>query len=184
MEFLSTKIKDVFLIKPKRFSDDRGFFTETFRASLFSEYTKADVSFVQDNFSYSKHKGTVRGLHYQAPPFAQGKLVRCCRGSIIDIAVDARPGSPTYGQHVSSILSQENGHQLWVPSGFLHGFATLEEDTEVAYKVTNYYSRECDGNVMWNDPDLGIDWKIDQSAAFLSEKDASAPLFKDWNNPF
>lgn len=184
MEFEPTKLDGVFLVKPRRFEDDRGFFSETFRASVFTEKTGADVEFVQDNFSYSKHRGTVRGLHYQAPPFAQGKLVRCTRGMVTDVAVDTRPGSATYGQHVTAVLSAENGHQLWVPAGFLHGFATLTEDCEVAYKVTNYYSSECDGNVIWNDPALGIDWGITNDEAVLSDKDKIAPLLADWNNPF
>ena len=110
--------------------------------------------------------------------------MRCTRGEITDVAVDVRPGSPTFGEHVSALLSAENGHQLWVPAGFLHGFATLVEDCEVAYKVTNYYSKECDGNVMWNDPALGIDWGISNDEAVLSDKDKIAPLLADWNNPF
>lgn len=184
MEFEPTKLAGVFLVKPRRFGDDRGFFSETFRQNLFAHETGADVAFVQDNFSYSAHRGTVRGLHYQAPPFAQGKLVRCSRGEVMDVAVDTRPRSPTYGQHVSAILSAENGHQLWVPEGFLHGFATLVDDCDVAYKVTNYYNGECDGNVMWNDPELGIDWGIKNDEAVLSDKDKKAPLFADWHNPF
>jgi len=184
MEFEATNLSGVYVIKPRRFEDDRGFFSETFRASLFAEGTGADVEFVQDNFSYSKNKGTVRGLHYQAPPFAQGKLVRCTRGEIMDVAVDARPGSPTYGKHISARLTAENGHQLWVPAGILHGFATLSDDSEVAYKVTNYYSSECDGNVRWNDPALGIDWGISIQDAVISDKDKRAPLFADWTNPF
>ncbi|NNE57225.1 MAG: dTDP-4-dehydrorhamnose 3,5-epimerase [Hellea sp.] len=184
MEFESTKLGGVFLVKPPRFGDDRGFFSETFRHNLFTEKTGANVQFVQDNFSYSKHRGTVRGLHYQAPPFAQGKLVRCSRGEIMDVAVDTRPGSSTYGQHVGAKLTADNGHQLWVPAGFLHGFATLTDDCEVAYKVTNYYSKECDGNVLWNDPALGIDWGITDAEAVLSDKDKVAPLLADWTNPF
>lgn len=184
MQFEATKLSGVYLIKPRRFEDDRGFFSETFRATLFAEGTGADVEFVQDNFSYSKHRGTVRGLHYQAPPFDQGKLVRCTRGEITDVAVDARPGSQTYGEHITARLTAENGHQLWVPTGILHGFATLTPDCEVAYKVTNYYSKECDGNVLWNDPALGIDWGIANDEAKLSDKDKIAPVFADWTNPF
>lgn len=184
MEFETTKLSGVYLVKPRRFKDNRGFFSETFRATLFAEGTGADVEFVQDNFSYSKHKGTVRGLHYQAPPFAQGKLVRCTRGEIVDVAVDARPESPTFGEHVSAVLSAQNGHQLWVPVGFLHGFSTLTDDCEVAYKVTNYCSKECDGNVLWKDPELGIDWGILHDEAILSDKDKAAPLFAEWANPF
>lgn len=179
-----TNLEGVYIIEPKRFGDDRGFFSETFRQNVFTEQTGADADFVQDNFSYSKHRGTIRGLHYQAPPFAQGKLVRCSRGEIVDVAVDTRPGSSTFGKHVSAVLSAENGHQLWVPPGFLHGFSTLVDDTEVAYKVTNYYSGAHDGNVLWNDPALGIDWGIADNEAVLSDKDKIAPLFADWNNPF
>jgi len=184
MEFVSTKIDGVYLIKPRRFEDDRGFFTETFRENVFLEKTGTQEKFVQENFSFSKHKGTVRGLHYQSPPFAQGKIVKCTQGEIMDIAVDVRPGSPTYGQHVSAVLSAENGHQLWVPTSFLHGFATLTDNCSVSYKVTNYYSKECDGNVRWNDPKLAIDWGIDNANTSLSDKDKVAPLFEDWKNPF
>lgn len=184
MQFAATKLDGVYIVTPKRFGDDRGFFSETFRQSVFNEETGTNVNFVQDNFSFSKHRGTVRGLHYQAPPFEQGKLVRCTRGEIVDVAVDVRPGSATFGEHVSIKLSSDTGNQLWVPAGFLHGFATLMDDCEVAYKVTNYYSKECDGNVLWNDPELGIDWGITNSEAVLSDKDKVAPLFADWNNPF
>lgn len=184
MEFHPTKIPNVYLISTRFSLDKRGFFSETFIASQFSKETGVDLEFVQDNFSYSKHKGTVRGLHYQAPPFAQGKLVRCSRGEVIDVAVDARPGSPTFGEHISAVLSAKNGLQIWVPAGFLHGFATLTDDCEVAYKVTNYYSKEFDGNVLWNDPALDIDWGISEKDAILSEKDKTAPRFKDWINPF
>ncbi len=184
MQFTPLDIEGIFLIKPRRFSDDRGFFCESFRQSLFEDATGVKTEFIQDNFSYSKHRGTVRGLHYQAPPHAQGKLVRCTRGEIMDVAVDVRPGSKTYGQHVTAKLSAENGHQIWVPSGFLHGFATLTDDCDVAYKVTDYYSGDCDGNVLWNDPSLNIDWGIKESEAILSDKDKIAPELADWKNPF
>ena len=184
MEFVATKIDGLFIVKPRKFEDDRGFFCETFKASTFRTETGVELDFVQDNFSYSKYRGTIRGLHYQAPPFDQGKLVRCTRGEITDVAVDVRPDSVTYGQHVKAILSAENGHQLWVPPGFLHGFATLAEDSEVGYKVTNYYSKECDGNVLWNDPVFNIDWGIEDSEAVLSDKDKIAPKLADWENPF
>lgn len=184
MEFKATKIDGVFLIKPQKFQDDRGFFSETFKESLFAEKTGANVQFVQDNFSYSKRRGTVRGLHYQSSPFEQGKLVRCGRGEITDIAVDVRPNSKTCGQHIKTILSAENGCQLWVPPGFLHGFVALTDECEVMYKVTSYYSKEHDGTVKWNDPTLDIDWGISQSEAIISKKDSEAPLYKDWENPF
>jgi len=157
---------------------------ETFREDAFNEAVGKTVRFIQDNHSFSAPKGTVRGLHFQAPPHAQGKLVRCIRGSIIDVAVDVRKNSPTYGQHVSIELSAQNANQLWVPEGFLHGFATLEDNTEVVYKVTDYYAPKSDGNIRWNDPSLKINWGIDENTAILSEKDVIAPLFKDFTTPF
>ena len=184
MTFEFFPIDGLCLITPQRHSDDRGFFMESYNQKAFNAAMGDDISFVQDNFSLSKTKGTVRGLHYQSPPFGQGKLVRCTKGSIIDVAVDARKNSPTYGQHIKVILSAENVKQLWVPEGFLHGFATLEDNTEVAYKVTNYYDQKSDGCVQWNDPDLAIDWGLDEASAILSEKDKSAPRFKSFISPF
>ena len=184
MEFTPLETTGLYLIKPSRLEDERGYFSESFRQDKFDAEIGAGVTFVQDNVSHSKHKGTVRGLHYQSPPFAQGKLVRCMRGEIIDVAVDVRLGSATYGQHFKAILSESNGHQLWVPAGFLHGFATLVDDCEVAYKVTNFYHHESDGNVRWNDANLNIDWGIDSSKAILSDKDKAAPLFTDFKSPF
>ena len=177
------EIKDVKLVTPPRFGDARGFFSETYNAARFKE-AGIEADFVQDNHSYSAPAGTVRGLHYQKPPYAQAKLVRVLRGSIIDVAVDVRPGSPTYGKWVSAKLSSENGVQIFVPRGFLHGFATLEPDTEIAYKVDNYYSKECDGAVFWNDPDLAIDWGIETGTALLSDKDREAQRFADFQSPF
>ncbi|KCZ89261.1 MULTISPECIES: dTDP-4-dehydrorhamnose 3,5-epimerase [Hyphomonas] len=179
----SLAIPDVKLVTPPRFGDDRGFFSETYNAQRFKE-AGIDADFVQDNHSLSAKRGTVRGLHYQAPPFAQAKLVRVLRGAIIDVAVDVRKGSPTYGKWVSAELSAQNGVQIYVPRGFLHGFATLEPDTEIAYKVDNYYSKECDGAVLWNDPTLAIDWGIPSAEAVLSDKDAAAPAFADFETPF
>ena len=184
MEFTPLEITGLYLIKPSRLEDERGYFSELFRQDKFDVATNTKLNFVQDNFSLSKEKGTVRGLHFQSPPFGQGKLVRCSRGEIVDVAVDARKGSKTYGQYYKVVLSAENGLQLWVPEGFLHGFATLVDDCEIAYKVTNFYSSECDGNVLWNDPDLGIDWGIDPATATISDKDKVAPLFKDFTSPF
>ena len=184
MKITQLNINGLFLIEPSRFGDERGYFSELFRQDKFDAATNTKLSFVQDNFSLSKEKGTVRGLHFQSPPFGQGKLVRCSRGEIVDVAVDARKDSKTYGQHYKVVLSAENGLQLWVPEGFLHGFATLVDDCEIAYKVTNFYSSECDGNVLWNDPDLGIDWGIDPATATISDKDKVAPLFKDFKSPF
>ncbi len=179
----SLAIPDVKLVTPPRFGDDRGFFSETYNAQRFKE-AGIDADFVQDNHSLSAKRGTVRGLHYQAPPFAQAKLVRVLRGAIIDVAVDVRKGSPTYGKWVSAEMSAKNGVQIYVPRGFLHGFATLEPDTEIAYKVDNYYSKECDGAVLWNDPTLAIDWGIPSAEAVLSDKDAAAPAFADFETPF
>lgn len=177
------EIPDVKLVTPARFGDDRGFFSETWNAERFHA-AGIDADFVQDNHSLSVQAGTVRGLHYQAPPFAQAKLVRVLRGAIIDVAVDVRKGSPTYGKWARAELSAENGVQIYVPRGFLHGFATLTADTEIAYKVDNYYSKECDGAVLWNDETLSIDWGIDPASAKLSPKDATAPAFKDFVTPF
>ena len=178
-----TALDGVLIITPARFGDDRGFFSETYNERRFTE-AGVDVRFVQDNHSRSVKKGTVRGLHYQAPPFAQAKLVRVATGSILDVAVDARPSSPKFGKHVTVELSAENGAQLFVPEGFLHGFVTLEPDTHVIYKVNNYYDRESDGAVLWNDPDLAIDWGVSAQEAALSEKDAIAPSWRDFNSPF
>lgn len=183
MEIAETAIPAVKKLTPRRFGDARGFFVETWNARAMAA-AGLDAVFVQDNQSYSAQAGTVRGLHYQAPPNAQGKLVRVLRGRIIDVAVDARLGSPTYGRWVAEELSRENGAMLWVPRGFLHGFATLEPDTEVAYKVDGFYARDCDGAIRFDDPDLAIDWGVDPAAAVLSDKDAAAPAFRDFRSPF
>lgn len=176
-------IPEVKLVTPARFGDDRGFFSETYNAERF-QAAGIDAAFVQDNHSLSTQTGTVRGLHYQSPPFAQAKLVRVLRGAILDVAVDVRKGSPSYGKWVKAELSAENGVQIFVPRGFLHGFLTLVPDTEIAYKVDNPYSRECDGAVLWNDPDLAIDWGMTAGEAILSEKDLKAPRFRDFASPF
>ncbi|MFN3609644.1 MAG: dTDP-4-dehydrorhamnose 3,5-epimerase [Hyphomonas sp.] len=177
------EIPDVKLITPARFSDDRGFFSETYNATRFKD-AGIDSEFIQDNHSLSRPAGTVRGLHYQSPPFAQAKLVRVVRGAIIDVAVDVRAGSPTYGKWVKAELSAENGTQIFVPRGFLHGFVTLVPDTEVQYKVDAPYSKAHDGAVLWNDPDLAIDWGINGQVAVLSEKDADAQAFSAFKSPF
>lgn len=171
-------IPDLKLIIPKRFSDVRGHFQETWSDRLFREKI-GKVTFVQDNQSMSKKKGTVRGLHFQKPPYAQGKLVRVLRGSILDVTVDIRKGSPAYGQHVAVELDAVEGAQMWVPPGFLHGFCTLEDQTEVFYKVTSYYSPSHDAGVLWSDPDLGIKWPVDAHSAVLSEKDRQHPRLSD-----
>jgi dTDP-4-dehydrorhamnose 3,5-epimerase len=176
MDIQSLAIPEVKLIAPKIFRDERGFLSETYNARSFKA-AGIDAGFVQDNHSLSRSKGVVRGLHFQAPPHAQGKLVRVTRGAIFDVAVDIRHGSPTFGRHVSAVLSADNWAQLWIPVGFAHGFCTLEPDTEVLYKVTDYYAPECDRGIEWNDPALGIAWPIAPADAILSPKDAkNAPL--------
>lgn len=184
LEVEKTALDGVVVVTPKRFADARGFFTETFNARRFAETTGINVAFVQDNHSYSAQTGTVRGLHFQAPPFAQSKLVRVLRGAIIDVAVDARKASPTYGQWVAVELSAENGKQIFVPQGFLHGFITLAPDTDVAYKVDAYYDTESDGAVKWDDPDLAIDWGPAAKDASLSDKDAAAQGWAGFKSPF
>ncbi len=184
MQFEHLTLSGIILITPKRFKDSRGFFMETFRQDLFEHATGQPTPFVQDNHSYSAAPHTVRGLHYQSPPHAQGKLVRCVRGAILDIAVDMRTNSPTYGQHVKAELSAENAAQLWIPPGFLHGFITKFADTEVAYKCTGYYDKDCDGNIVWDDPDLNINWGITKDKVVLSAKDRDAPRFRDFSSPF
>lgn len=184
MRFEPLEIPEVIKIIPRTHADDRGEFFETFREDMFNKVVGRSVKFVQDNQSLSVHTNTVRGLHYQSPPFAQGKLVRCMQGEIIDIAVDVRKDSQTYGHSVSVRLSVENKTQLWIPEGFLHGFSTLQPHTIVQYKCTNYYSPECDGNVFWNDPDLNLDWGIDNAASFVSDKDKKAPTFAEFMSPF
>jgi dTDP-4-dehydrorhamnose 3,5-epimerase len=183
MEVTPTRIPGVLRIVPRRFGDSRGHFSETWSARRYGEIG-ITVDFVQDNQSYSVETGTVRGLHYQRPPHPQGKLVRVLYGRILDVAVDVRRGSPTYGQWVAEELSAQDGAQLWVPRGFLHGFMTLEPDTVVFYKVDGQYAPDCDGAVRFDDPDLGIDWPIDTNRAVLSEKDAAAPAFRDFATPF
>lgn len=179
-----TALDGVFIITPKRLVDERGFFVASFNAALLKEKTGIDDDFVQDNHSKSIRVGTIRGLHYQAPPRAQAKLVRVLRGAITDVAVDVRKGSPTYGRHVAVKLSADNGKQLYVPVGFLHGIAALEPDTEIAYKCSDYYSQPHDGAVFFNDPDLAIDWGIDPEKAVLSDKDRKAVSFRDFKSPF
>lgn len=172
------EIADVRLLTPVRHGDARGFFSETYNERTLSE-AGIQARFVQDNHSLSTDRGVVRGLHFQTPPHAQDKLVRVSRGSILDVAVDIRRGSPTYGRHVAVKLSAENWQQLWVPKGFAHGFCTLEPDTEVIYKVTDYYAPECDKGIAWNDPALGLDWPITIEEAIVSGKDAKHPRLID-----
>ncbi|MBY0586907.1 dTDP-4-dehydrorhamnose 3,5-epimerase [bacterium] len=178
MQAIPTEIKDVLLIVPKKHGDHRGFFSETYSRR---DFTRAgiDLEFIQDNHSLSVEKGVLRGLHYQIPPRAQDKLIRVVRGSILDVAVDIRRGSPTLGKVVTAILSAENWHQFFVPRGFAHGFVTLEANTEVVYKVTDYYSPEHERGILWSDPDLGIDWQVLPSEVVLSQRDTQHPLFAD-----
>ncbi|MFS2013573.1 dTDP-4-dehydrorhamnose 3,5-epimerase [Azospirillum sp. CT11-132] len=182
MDVVSLDIPDVKIIRPKKFGDHRGFFSETYTKKTF-EAAGLQYDFVQDNHSLSAEVGTVRGLHFQLPPFAQDKLVRVVRGAILDVAVDIRKDSPTFGRHVSAVISAAEWNQILVPIGFAHGFCTLEPDTEVIYKVTNYYSAEHDRGLLWNDPELGIDWPVAADKARLSDKDHKHPTFAqlgDW----
>ncbi len=165
-------------VSPRKFGDDRGFFSETYNAKSFAE-SGIDLNFIQDNHSYSAAKGVVRGLHYQLPPFAQDKLVRVIRGAILDVAVDIRKSSPTFGKWVALEVSAEKWNQILVPKGFAHGFVTLVENTEVIYKVTNYYSPEHDRSIRFDDPAIGIDWPLPSSGVQLSDKDQKAPLLAD-----
>jgi dTDP-4-dehydrorhamnose 3,5-epimerase len=183
MNFEHFDISGPVLIEPKRIGDSRGWFSETFRADRFAESVGEQV-FVQHNQSLSAAKGTVRGLHFQLAPAGQGKLVRCLKGAILDVAVDIRRSSPTFGQHVAAELTADNGHQLWVPVGFAHGFVTLAEDTEIFYLVTDYYSPAHDRGLLWNDPALGIGWGVEASAAQLSDKDRKWPALKDLPDAF
>lgn len=184
MNIVETPIKDLFIIEPKIWKDNRGYFYESYSTR---EFAKAgiDAVFVQDNQSLSQ-KGTLRGLHAQAAPFAQGKLVRVIQGSVLDIAVDIRKKSSTYGQAFSVVLSEENHQQLWVPPGFLHGFLTLEDHTIFTYKVTNYYDKNSELGIIWNDPTLKINWttEINENEFLLSEKDLVLPEFKSFQSPF
>lgn len=180
MQIETTALSGVLVLTPARFGDSRGFFSESWNRRTLTAAGVELPEFVQDNHSLSARKGTLRGLHYQAPPHAQGKLVRCGRGALIDVAVDGRRGSPTYGQHVAVELSFENGRQLWIPAGFLHGFVTLSDDTEICYKCTDYYDKASDGAVRWDS--LGIDWGV--SDPVLSDKDRDAVAFSDWQSPF
>jgi dTDP-4-dehydrorhamnose 3,5-epimerase len=171
-------IPEIKLVHPPMIRDERGFFSETYSRRTMAE-ANIDAEFVQDNHSLSRARGVLRGLHYQLAPHAQGKLVRVVRGAIFDVAVDLRQGSPTFGQHVSAVLSAANWLQLWVPAGFAHGFCTLEPDTEVFYKVTAFYAPDCDRGIAFDDPDLAIEWPVSPSEAILSDKDKRHPRLRD-----
>ena len=171
---------ELIYVVPDRYEDHRGYFGETYSRGRYKELG-IDVEFVQDNHSLSRAIGTLRGLHFQAPPHAQGKLVRCGHGAIFDVAVDIRRGSPTYGKWEGYELTAQNGHQLYVPVGFAHGFVTLEADSEIVYKCTDYYAPEVEGAVLWNS--CGIEWSL-SGDPILSDKDQEAPLLADFNSPF
>lgn len=181
--FTPLAIADVILVRPRRATDARGYFCETYAGPLYAA-NGIDASFVQDNESLSVHAGVMRGLHLQAPPFAQAKLVRAVTGAIFDVAVDVRRGSPTYGHWVGQRLTAEAGEQLFVPHGFAHGFCTLAPDTRVAYKVDAVYDRASEAGILWNDPDLAIGWPLDAGEAILSDKDKVLPCLKDFDSPF
>lgn len=171
-------IPEIKVLEIKKHGDSRGFFSESYNQKAFAE-AGIDTVFVQDNHVLSGPKGTVRGLHFQSPPFDQAKLIRVCRGAIFDVAVDLRVGSPTYGKHATAIISADAWNQIYIPSGFAHGLATLEPDTEVIYKVSNVYAPKNDFGCRWNDPDLGIAWPIPEAEAILSAKDKIQPRFAD-----
>ncbi len=183
MEIAALEIPDVKVVTPRKFGDARGFFSEVYNKKQLTAQG-IDIDFVQDNQSYSADPGTVRGLHFQAPPFAQDKLVRVLRGSIFDVAVDIRRGSPTYGRCASAIISAEAWNQFFVPTGFAHGYCTLESDTEVFYKVSSYYAPDCDFGIFWSDPDLEISWPIAENAAVISDKDRVLPRLSMIESPF
>ncbi len=182
MQIEKTALPGVLILTPRRFGDARGFFSESWNRALLAGQG-IELDFVQDNHSLSHEVNTVRGLHFQAPPHAQAKLVRCGQGALFDVVVDARVGSPTYGGWVGVELSAGNGRQMLVPEGFLHGFATRAPNTEIIYKCTDYYAPDCDGAVRFDDPGLGIDWGL-SGAAMLSDKDAGAQGWADFDSPF
>ena len=177
MHVISKSIPDVLEFVPKIYGDERGYFFESFRKDIVEEHV-GKVDFVQDNQSKSGY-GVLRGLHFQKPPFTQSKLVRVLEGTVLDVAFDIREGSPWYGQHVAVKLDSQTNNMLWVPQGFAHGFVVLSEQAIFSYKCDNYYSPEHDAGILWNDPDLGIDWMLSKDDISVSEKDASQPLFKD-----
>ena len=182
MEVIKTAIEGVYIIEPKVFGDARGYFFESFSEREFQEKV-GDIHFVQDNESMSKY-GVMRGLHFQRPPYAQSKLVRCVKGKVIDVAVDIRKGSPTYGQHVAVELSEDNHRQFFVPRGFAHGFVVLTDEVVFQYKCDNFYAPQADGGISILDESLGIDWQIPTDKALLSEKDLKHALLKDFDSPF
>lgn len=183
MKIEELPLKGAYILTPKRFGDDRGFFSETYNQAAFDEIAPG-TTFVQDNHSMSRDAGVLRGLHFQLPPDGQGKLVRVPRGKVLDVIVDLRAGSPTYGDHIGVELSAENWKQLWVPVGFAHGFCTLEADTEFCYKVTSLYAPQSDSGIAFDDPDLGIKWPFPSDKLTLSDKDKKQQSFKAFKSPF
>jgi len=183
MEVIKTPIEGLFVIQPRVFADARGYFFESFNAKAFKEATGVDVTFVQDNESRS-HYGVVRGLHFQKPPYAQSKLVRVVKGRVVDVAVDLRKGSPTFGKYHAVELTEENHLQFFIPQGFAHGFAVLSEDAVFQYKCDNYYAPASEGAIAWNDPDVGIAWPVPVDDIELSAKDSNHPFLKDFTSPF
>lgn len=183
MQIEPLSIPDVKVFTPKKHGDQRGFFSEVYNKKALAA-AGIDIEFVQDNHSLSAEKGVVRGLHFQLAPFAQDKLLRVVRGSVFDVAVDLRQDSPTYGKHVTAVLSAEAWNQILVPIGFAHGFMTLEPDTEVIYKVSNYYAPDHDRGILWNDPALGIEWPFGEDVATLSDKDLKQPRLAEIAPPF
>ena len=183
MQVIPTEIPDVKILVPKQHKDHRGFFSEVYSTKLLAD-AGIRMPFVQDNHSMSVEKGVLRGLHYQVAPMAQDKLIRVVHGSILDVAVDVRRGSPTFGRHVTAVISAENWRQVFVPVGFAHGFVTLEPNTEVLYKVSAFYSPQHERGVRWNDPALGIDWGVREGQAVLSARDLHHPLLKDAQDLF
>ncbi|ADV46657.1 dTDP-4-dehydrorhamnose 3,5-epimerase [Nitratifractor salsuginis] len=183
MQFVRTDIPDVIIVEPKIHGDERGYFVETYRADKLEEFLGYKINFCQDNESKSSY-GVLRGLHYQLPPHAQTKLVRVIKGKVLDVAVDIRKSSPTFGQYVAVELSEENKKQLLIPRGFAHGFLVLEDDTVFAYKVDSYYSPECDRGIAFDDPEIGIDWRIPHDKLILSAKDKAQPKLSDTDDLF
>ncbi len=183
MEVIKTELDGVLILQPRIFNDSRGYFFESYNKRAFHEAVGRNVDFVQDNESAST-RGVMRGLHFQRPPHAQAKLVRCVRGRVLDVAVDIRKGSPTYGCHVAVELSEENHRQFFIPRGFAHGFAVLSDEAVFQYKCDNYYAPEADGGISIVDPELQIDWQIPLEEAILSEKDTRHPLLRDFDSPF
>lgn len=183
MKAIKTEIEGVYIIEPRVFGDQRGYFFESYSARDFKEQTGLDITFVQDNESKSRY-GVLRGLHFQLPPFTQSKLVRVVKGRVLDVAVDLRRNSPTYGRHVSVELTGENHLQFFVPQGFAHGFSVLSEEAVFQYKCDNFYAPDHEGAILWNDPQLAIDWHLPESDVILSDKDRCHPLFSDFVSPF